>query len=354
MKHFSVAGNTKKALILSVKFHNKPITNRQLFLNNGFDVMEVYSTPGISKHNYYQRLKYHLGGSVAKYLKRRDGKFNDKIIKIVNKYKPDIVYVFQGKQLSAETVQYIKARTFIGLSLIDRVSLFPEIVDSFQFYDFLNTYSKEDAEELQNCGINCEYAPSSTDTNTYYKIPMRKTIDVSFVGAMGASYEDRHELLTKLVKDLPDVKFAIYGDYAPIRKPKQFFEWLTDARLRSCFKNRTITYEQANKLYNSSCICLNLNRSNAGNSWAGRFADIVATKNFQLVTYNESIKEVFDGLVGMYEDYEDLKEQIEYYLSQPALMDDMANACFDKFFNEVVSAPDEQKLWKAYEKKSGK
>lgn len=330
MKKYFSDSNTKLALILTVKLHNRPISNAKSFLEHGYNVIEMYSTPGISAHAYFQRLKYHLGFSVDGYLDRRDKAYNRKVMEVFDEYKPDIVYVYQGKQLLPDTIQYIQKKAFIVLSLIDKVSLFPEIVDRFKYYDLLSSYSIEDVEHLNAGGLNCHYFPATTDRTIYRDLNAPKTIDVSFVGAM---YPDRREMLTRLVKDMPDVAFEFYGEYAPLRKPKQYLEWMTDKRLHACFKNRVIPVERVNEIYNASRICLNLNRSNAGNSWAGRFADIVATRSFQITTYNEYIDQVFGESVETFKDYEELKQKIRFYLAHASQAEQKGEASYDIYFD---------------------
>lgn len=320
-----------RVLVLTRNYHGQLVGSGTGFSGTDFSTITVTSPVNCSKWNFLIRLKIKLSLSVEAFQKRMDQKFNNQIRLLCDTFKPHIVYVVQGIQLDVDTVEYLKKTSFLVADLCDRLSLFPQLYDYLPHYDMVYTYSKDDSDALNSMGTPCIYIPTGTDTALFCPKDLQRDIDLSFVGIM---YDDRREYLTKLVKELPEVKIRIWGEYAPPRLPLQYLKWLTDKRLKECFLNKEVTRQEVSEIYSRSKICLNMNRDNIGNGWSDRFANIAATKSFQLITYNEMVAELFAGCVGTFDSYEDLKQKVCYFVQQDQLRESMAEACYNRFLAE--------------------
>ena len=264
------------------------------------------------------------------FLEKRKKRQNEKILNLCARYNPKAVYVVQGIQLYPGTIRTIKEKCFIAAGMTDRISLFPELTECLPFYDVLYTYSIEDAKYAKDLGTESVFVPAQG--GEFYKpLNLKRNIDLSFVGVM---YPERLELLKQLVYDLPDLNIVIYGKYCSRLNFLKNIEWFFDKRLRKCFKNTEISEKATNKLYNTSKICLNLNRSNAGNSWAGRFTSILKTKSFQIMTYNEFAYKAFSDSLALFTNIEELKHKIRFYIDEEQKRIDMVESCYNKYFDE--------------------
>jgi len=320
-----------RVLILTREYHKQILGCGAGFSGDGFSTITITNPVVCSRLDFAARLKIKLGISIDDFRKKKDDEFNRQIRELCDVFQPHIVYVVQGIQLYGDTVEYLKKTSFLVADLCDRLSLFPQLYDYLPHYDMVYTYSKDDSDELNKGGTPCIYIPTGTDTALFCPKDLPRDIDLSFVGIM---YDDRREYLTKLVRELPEVKIRIWGVYAPPRLPLQYIKWLTDKRLKECFMNKEVTREEVSQIYSRSKICLNMNRDNIGNGWSDRFANIAATKSFQLITYNEMVAELFAGCVGTFDSYEDLKQKVRYFVQQDTLRESMAEACYNRFLAE--------------------
>lgn len=267
---------------------------------------------------------------VERLIENRKKKINSKIDLIFKKYKPLGVFVVQGIQLYPYLIDKFKQSSYVACQMADRISLFPELKEYIKHYEMIYTYSSEDAETIKAFGVEGKYVPPQGQ-DIYKPLSTKKTIDVSFVGVM---YEDRLELLKKLVFDLPNVNFVFYGKYCSRFDFKKNLEWLFNKRIHKCFKNREITEKKSCVLYNKSKICLNLNRENAGNSWAGRFASILRTKSFQIMTYNDLANDSFHNCLVLFNSVEELENQIVTYLEDDSKRISITDQCFNTYFDK--------------------
>ncbi len=280
------------------------------FKRLGIEVYPLFFSMGMDKKHYIQRLKNKMGLSIDDFLTKEKEKFNSKVLKQYNQIKPDFVYVIQGRWVSEDTLIEINKLSYTSLYLWDMVSLFPEMEETFKHYNSIYSFDAQDTKALKNFGYNAKFKPSGYDSSVYYPISCDKEYDISFIGAM---YPERVKLLKELIVEFPDIKWAIYGEYAPIRMPLKWLRW----RLTSdyhYFKNKNIEKDEVNKIYNKSKIVLSIVRENQMNGWSARLTEILGTQSFQLTNYYPSVSEEFAGCLVTYSDKDDLIKHIKYYL----------------------------------------
>lgn len=314
----------------------------------GFDVYSLFFSVGFSKFNFYQRVKNKLGFSVNKYLERQKGRFNKRLLKKYYSIRPDIVYVVQGRWVDETTLKKFGENVFKVLYLWDMVSLFPEMKKTFRYYDCLLSFDKEDAERLKKQGYNSAFRPSGYDPCVYYPIEFKKSIDISFIGAM---YQDRVEMLKKLISDFPCLKIELYGKYAHIVEFKKWLKWRF-SKESHFFKNKNISKTNVNVVYNKSKIVLAIVRNNQTDGWSSRLPEILGSRAFQITNYYPSVEKEFAGSLVTYKDYSDLKEKISYYLAHEKERTAIAQKGYRKVSVEMTEDAinhiliDEYKKWK--------
>ena len=333
IKRYDNLSSKYKILIITRIYHGEFLGRFQPSNLEKYDVEATYVWSPVRYSEWDLPLRFldTLHFDISKILKKRKEKFNRQIEEYVEYEKPDVIYVVQGIQLFPELIDKFKRNAFVVCSLSDRLSLFPGIEKYLVHYDAVYSYSNPDVEELKKLGIDAVYTPAAADRSVYYPIDCKKVHDLCFVGVM---YPERKELLTKLVHDLPDLDIAIFGKYTSRTDLKGNLEWFMDKRLRTTFANREILPGKVNEVYNSSKICLNMNRANAGNSWAGRFACIAASKSFQIMNYNEMADEQFGDCVCLYHDYDELLSSIQYYLEHEDERVSCAEKLYEKYFTD--------------------
>lgn len=294
----------------------------------GCEVQFFESLPMFSKWSIFTRVKNRFGMDVSRYKRRRSQKVSSDFYKRCREYKPDIVYIVGGSQLLPEYLKKIKKHSFIVAEFQDRLQFYPELYDTIKYYDAVYTFSSEDAALICKKGGNGVYYNSYVNPKNFAKkIPVKKDIDISFIGNMypQADYGERYKILHALIYDFPDLKFYIGGKCAPVRRPELFIRWLLHSRERKCFVNKVLTRTECNMIYNRSKICLVINRINTGDTWTDRLVNIMATGTFQLVTYTDQVDKEFKGQLDTFKSYDELKQKIEYYLSHEEIREKIAD-----------------------------
>lgn len=299
-----------KMLLVCPKFHDIEYGILNSFKRLGMDVYPLFFDMGISEKKYIKRIKLKVGWNTNKILREEKKQFNSLALKMYNEIQPDIVYVIQGRWMSKDTLAIIKKKSYIALYLWDMISLFPEMRETFDKYDIIYSFDKRDTKFLKEQGLNAKFKPSGYDNSIYYPIECIKKYDVAFVGAM---YPERVKMLKALIKEFPDINWAIYGEYAPLRNWIKWVKWRFSSDFRY-FKNSNLKKNDVNKLYNKSKIVLSIVRENQKDGWSARLPEVLGAKTFQLTNYYDSVEKEFIGCLDMYKDQKELIEKIRFYL----------------------------------------
>ena len=319
----------KKVLIISRKYHGEVLGEVQDFVKNGYEIVFSFSAFSIVNDNPILRIKRKLGFDISKDEAKYRTKYNKRIIKLVNKHSPSLVYVVQGLQLDIDTIETIKKRCPIVVHLIDRLELFPEIIQFLKHYNKILSYSFDDTQILIDDGLSCFFVPSGVNRRIHYPLKCKKTIDVSFIGDI---YPLRREWLEKLAYEEPNVRFRFYGKYVRMNNTTAFFRWLFDKRLRQCFCNRNVSSKKANKIYNKSKICLNIARENNCNGISERVSKILATKSFLLMSFSDVLKGVICTDECLFKNYEEMRDKIRFFLENEFERKKLSEFVYSKVF----------------------
>jgi spore maturation protein CgeB len=300
-----------KVLLIASIFRWYAESIEKAFIANDCDVLLMRESVVVGKWNLYGKVKEIIGCNVEKEKNKTREKININALKLFKEYKPNIVYVTMGNQLTQKTIEEMKESAVVIASFGDTIAQYPYLGEIAKYYDIIYSYEMTDVDKLQNKGICAKEMMGLADSEQYFPIDCEKDIDICFVGAM---YPNRKETLEKLYHDFPNLNMQFYGKYVGIRKTREFFKWLFTGKYK-VFKNRNIHYEDVNKIYNRSKICLNINGFQTKVGWASRLPEILLTKSFQIVDYNKKIEEEFAKCLETYTSYEELKTIIQRYIS---------------------------------------
>lgn len=300
-----------KVFIVGTDFRWYTDSIERAFASQGCETRKLATHLGPNKWNLFIRLKIRFGLDVAKFINKKKDAINKKALKMFNEFNPDIMYVVLGNQLTPETVTHMKQTATTVLFLSDTFEYYKEAYDIVHLYDLIYSYELTDIQLLEKENIYAKPSMGSFDEYQYFPMSCEKDIDVSFVGKM---YPERKELLNRLMVDLPNVKFSFYGEYAKLRHPILFFQWLFSKK-RRVFKNKNIHFSKTNEIYNRSKICLNVHCAQTKKGWSSRLPEILGSGAFQIVDYNEAIADEFHNCLYTYKNYEELVKSITYFLN---------------------------------------
>lgn len=300
------------------------------FRRLGYEVYPLYFSVGIDDWHYIQRLKLKLNISIEGFLSKEMKKFNMRVIGEFNKINPEYVYVIQGRWMNEETIDFIRERSYITLYLWDMVSLFPEMIPTFSHYNKVYSFDKNDTEFLRKNDVNAEYKASGYDPSVYHKMESRKKYDISFIGAM---YPERVEMLKCLIKKFPDLHWAIYGEYAPLRNPGKWLKWRFSTD-RNYFRNKNINKNEVNIVYNESKIVISIVRSNQKDGWSARLPEILGAGAFQITNWYDSVEREFSGCLCTYKTIDELITKITYFIEHDVEREKIAERGYQKVLKE--------------------
>jgi glycosyltransferase involved in cell wall biosynthesis len=311
----------KKVLLIGPDFHGYNISYKNILEKNGFSVKEIPSNMDVCDSNIIVRgfcrinKKYEI-----KYLDKLKHGFDKMISNQYLIYHPDYVLILKGNMLYPETIQKMRKHSIVSLVTTDSLDNTEGGLDIARVVDFCYVFEGTDVKKYQAVVPNIQFMPIGYDDEVYHPVSCKKDIDISFVGA---GDKKRLFILKSLIRDFPDRNMKFYG-----MGVSHVFFWKYIA-FRLSKESRYIiphglTPEEINILYSRSKICLNINKDQSIEGWNPRTNEILGAGGFELVSENIAIKSEFKGCLAMYNNYDDLKEKIIYYLSNEEERNNMA------------------------------
>jgi spore maturation protein CgeB len=321
-----------KVLLIASIFRWYAESLERAFIANGCDVLLIRKSVVVGKWDIYGKIKESIGRNVENEKNKTQKKINAEILKSFQEFKPDIVYVTMGNQLTKESIEKMKESAILVASFGDTIKQYPYLGEIAGYYDIVYSYEMTDVDKLRRMGVNAKEMMGLGDPEQYFPINCKKDIDVCFVGVM---YPKRKEILERLYCEFPDLYMQFYGKYIGIRNTKEYLKWLCSGKYK-VFRNRNIHYKEVNKIYNRSKICLNINGFQTINGWASRLPEILLTDSFQIVDYNKKIAEEFEGCLKTYVSYEQLVEIIRKYLLDDTERNRIGNNGYSKVIKQFT------------------
>jgi len=258
---------------------------------------------------------------------------NEEFLSIVNKEKPDFVFIVRGDSICCETLQklhnklplvaYIWDDPFCSYARSNNLNDDYRI-SNFELgmflYNYIFVYDTYYVDSLQKRGLkNVEYLPLAADPKRYKKILLTAEeknshdFDVCFVGA---PYPNRVEIL----ESLNEFKLGVFGDgwgNYYLRRGK---------KIPSYYKGPAIG-EEVLKLYSGSKIVLNIHDPESKEGLNTRTFDILAAGAFEIVDHKRNLDIHFrnNSEIISYHDEKELNDLVRFYLEKPELSKNIAN-----------------------------
>lgn len=158
-----------------------------------------------------------LANKLVRSLSLKD--YNTAILEQVQQVKPDIVFVFKGGFLLAETVEKIKRQGvytvnfYPDVSFTAHTSYLPTTLKKYDLIFTTKTFGIRDMKE--KLGVkNVVFMPHGFDPNIHRKLEITQfksnpfVCDVSFIGGHSKKKES---ILESLKRSLPDISLKIFG-----------------------------------------------------------------------------------------------------------------------------------------------
>lgn len=269
-----------------------------------FEIKIIEYTEKLGQINLLNKIVYFFSTKRINTTVKLLTKLNQYILNTYNRYRPDVILIIKGDTINDETILKMKGSKRI-LWMLDGIFYHPQSVKLAFEMDAVFLFEKTDITEARKINSNTFYLPPAFDDQIFRKLPLKKDIDILFIGVL---YDSRIKLLEKLQKRFPQLNIKVYCKrYWFYKTPLKYFKSLTD----SMFINRFVTPIQANILYNRSKICLNMHHAQSIYGINPRFFEILGARALQFVDHKLYIDEFFSEYdVQTYNNEEELFEMI--------------------------------------------
>jgi spore maturation protein CgeB len=288
--------------------------NVELIDNSRFSDALFYARDITKDKTRYNRLIDHLASFVSEAVMAR-----------CEAFKPDLVFALAQAPLTIECLENLRVQKIpTAFWFVEDFRFMDYWKNKAIYYDYFFTIQKGDFfKELEEAGIkNYSCLPMAASPDIHKPCELTEDereyfeSDISFVGA--GYYNRRHFL-----KGLIDYDFKIWGT-----------DWDMYSELGSRIQRRgaRIETEETVKIFNATRININLHSStyHRGINPFGDFVnprtfEILSCGGFQLVDRRsglEGLFEVNEELI-VFDDLDDLREKISYYLNHPDERDEI-------------------------------
>ncbi len=254
--------------------------------------------------------------------------FNQYICREFDSYLPELVFIYNGDIIDPDTIKYFKTKSKVVIWLLDGLyrhsgsALLANMVDAYFCFD------KTDVTTLERKGTKAYFLPQACDTSIYKPLSLNKDIDILFVGML-YGYPKRIELINSIVNHFKHFNIQIYGIYKPIYKNP--VKWLFREK-RDIYKNKNISPQKVNLLYNRAKICVNIHHEQSKEGANPKVFEIAGSKSFQLSDWNPYIEETFpDKEIAMYHSKDEMIDLISFYLNHDT------SEQIEKAYNNVIN-----------------
>lgn len=202
-----IIGSTHPAaleLVFSKELTRLDVHNKVLGIQNIF--FEYY------RKSFWNKIQYRIGISKIEY-------FLQELIKAeITKYKPKIVLVFKGMEVTANTLIWVKSR---GIKVVNynpdspfifsgRGSGNKNVTDSISLYDIYFTYDMQIKNELVRRGVTSGIIPFGFDSNGFIFGELKKEDEISKLCFLGNADKFRFEFIQELAKK--GIKIDVFGE----------------------------------------------------------------------------------------------------------------------------------------------
>lgn len=233
-------------------------------------------------------------------------------------FKPDLLLVFKGDTIFKESLELIKKkiRPIMTTWWVDDpfckwndaylMTPYENSLKSLFIWDYFFIYDTYFLARLKRIGIkNPYYLPNATDDEFFFKIEEPKKDDIEYYGSDLSFVGTPSRLRAQMIKSVSNSNIKIWGVpwYSPFFKSLQ--------------TKINIDIDEIRKIHNYTKINLNCHLPGNVNGANVRTFDIPACGGFIL---SDRCSDIVDHLykeneeVILYNDFDDMKEKVKYYL----------------------------------------
>lgn len=310
------------------------------FVRLGFNVVvEGYDVP-VNPYDLWAKLKWKFSRARMALLDENSRRWCKYIRRRFDETQPDAVFIMNGDIFDTATLDYFRSRARTALWFFDarerlsRAEWHVDHVDAFFCFD------QSDVEWYAGQGRKAHFLPQACDTSIYRPLGLPRDIDILFVGNMYISPVRKNAVL-RVIERFPDRKIEIYGMYQPWYKG--VLKWMCRPH-RNIIKNKNVTSQEVNLLYNRSRVVLNIHEEHQKDGANPKVFEISGSGAYQICDRNPYIAELFQyGEVAMYSSIDEMLDRVEAALARDngAAADAardivMAGHTFDARIGEVI------------------
>jgi spore maturation protein CgeB len=262
--------------------------------------------------------------------------YNTNILKKIDIFSPDILFVYKGAFVRPETLQYARSKKCLLVLFYPDVSMTahgPNIPKAIPLYNLIfttKTFGITDMQIKYHVKKTC-FMPHGFDPEIHRKLEISPAdrqkfgCDVSFIGTWSPKKE---AWLTILKQKCPDIVIKIWGD--------QWFK-STSKIIKDCLQNTAVLGD----LYAIAIQCSKINLgilseqvigSSSGDLITSRTFHIPGTSGFLLHERNEESVLYFEENkeAGFFNGPEEMAAQVKYFLLNNELREKYQNAGYQR------------------------
>jgi spore maturation protein CgeB len=232
--------------------------------------------------------------------------------------------------LAPEQVRMIKetTRATIVLWFPDAVSNFGKAMFLVADYDFLFFKDTVLAKRLKSeLGLPAYYLPECCNPYLQHPVALTKE-DHQRYGCDVSTAGNFHAARMAVLRNLTSYNVKIWGHSPPF--------WSINSEVNRMAQHHFVAYEEKAKAFLASKIVLNSIHPAEVSGINVRTFEIAAVGAFQLVSYRDDLPDLFDldRELVCYHSISDLKEKIQYYLTNDELRLQIANRARQRAIND--------------------
>ncbi len=238
---------------------------------------------------------------------------NRRVVRAAQSFQPDLILVIKGEQIFPRTVERLRqsqARV-VNWCFDDPFLWLSRPAETLAAYDHFLVVDRAYVEQARTRVPNArvEYLPQCCDPDVHKTVALTPTERARYGNAVcfvGSMYPHRAQLL----EGLDDFDFGIWGN---------FWDRAPDAGLRRCYRGREVYGGEKTKVFNASQIVLNTHHPQAIRATNLRTYEVTGCGAFLLSDRREDLTRLYrEGEeIVCFEDKDDLRDKIAYYLSHP-------------------------------------
>ena len=289
-----------KVLIIGPNYFNFLTATREAFSRLGWEVSVLgYDNP-IHPYTTWMKWRYKLSRNRDRLQERSRALFATEAKGRLHSFRPDLVFLLNGDILDNDTLDDFRASgAAVALWLFDNRERLPRSVSQVSHVDHLFCFEQDDTEWFRSQGwAHVSFLPQAFDPDIYKPLAgLSRDIDILFVGNLYGSRK-RKETMLSVIRAFPDKRIVVYGLYQPWYKG--LGAWLSRP-YKPVFKNRNISPEKVNELYNRSRVVLNIHQELQKSGANPRVFEICGSGAYQVCDDNGYVRSLFpEGSVGFY------------------------------------------------------